>query len=65
MNINYNNADSAMKKLSWSNPWLQLPDCFYRSVQPTPLDNPYFVHCNPDAAQLLGLSAEQLANEAT
>jgi len=63
MNINYNNADSAMKKLSWRNPWLQLPDCFYRSVQPTPLDNPYFVHCNPDAAQLLGLSAEQLTNE--
>ncbi|MFZ2313538.1 MAG: YdiU family protein [Methylobacter sp.] len=65
MTTNYNNYDFAMKNLSWSNPWLQLSDCFYRPVQPTPLDNPYFVHCNPYAAQLLGVSVEQLTNEAT
>ncbi len=52
-----------MKTLSWNNPWLQLPDCFHQSVQPVPLDNPYFAHCNPYAAQLLGLPVEQLTTE--
>ena len=52
-----------MKNLSWNNPWLQLPDCFYQPVQPAPLDNPYFAHCNPYAAQLLGLPVEQLTTE--
>jgi serine/tyrosine/threonine adenylyltransferase len=54
-----------MKNLSWRNPWLQLPEGFYSAASPTPLDNPYFVHCNPAAAQLLGLSVEQLSSETT
>ena len=58
-------SDCAIKILSWNNPWLQLPQDFYQIVQPTPLDNPYFIHCNTHTSALLGLSAEQLHNEAT
>ena len=57
--------DAAIKNLLWTNPWLQLPNAFYQSVQPTPLDNAYFIHCNTHTAELLGLSTEQLQNEAT
>ncbi len=58
-------SDCAIKNLSWNNPWLQLPQDFYQIVQPTPLDNPYFIHCNTHTSALLGLSVEQLQNEAT
>jgi len=58
-------SDAAIKNLSWTNPWLQLPDAFYQRIQLTPLDTPYFIHCNTHTAELLGLSAEQLQNEAT
>ena len=52
-----------MKTLFWTNAWLQRPQSFYQRVGPTPLDAPYFVHCNGQAARLLGLNAEQLSHE--
>lgn len=53
-----------MKTLTWTNKWLQQPESFYQRVKPTPLIQPYFVHCNEKAANILGLSAEQLNNKA-
>ncbi|MGR9044265.1 MAG: protein adenylyltransferase SelO [Gammaproteobacteria bacterium] len=54
-----------MNALHWSHPWLQLPKPFYQRVEPTPLSDPYFVHCNDQAARMLGLTARHVSNEAT
>ena len=52
-----------MKTLSWTNPWLNASKSFYQRVEPTPLTGPYLVHCNDQAARLLGLNAGQLDGE--
>ncbi len=53
-----------MHTLTWHNPWLKLPEDFYQAVPPTPLTSAYLVHGNERAAALVGLRAEQLANQA-
>lgn len=52
-----------MNTLPWTNLWLQRSPSFYQRVDPTPLAGPYFVHCNEQAARLLGLNAEDLGTE--
>lgn len=52
-----------MNTLPWTNFWLQRSPSFFRRVEPTPLAGPYFVHCNEQAARLLGLNAEDLGTE--
>jgi uncharacterized protein YdiU (UPF0061 family) len=52
-----------MNTLPWTNLWLQRSPSFFRRVEPTPLAGPYFVHCNEQAARLLGLNAEDLGTE--
>ncbi|MEF3074176.1 YdiU family protein [Methylobacter sp. Wu1] len=54
----------AVNTLQWANPWLHRPPSFCQRVEPTPVASPYFVHCNAQAARLLGLKAEQLSNDA-
>ncbi|MGR9052746.1 MAG: protein adenylyltransferase SelO family protein, partial [Gammaproteobacteria bacterium] len=49
-----------MENLIDSNPWLQLPETFYRRVDPTPLAEPYFVAVNAAA----GLHRSRLTGEA-
>lgn len=53
-----------MHTLSWDQPWLALPDTFYQRLQPSPLDSPYLVHGNENAARLLGIVPDQFAEEA-
>lgn len=52
-----------MKTHAWLNNWTSLPDRFYQSVSPTPLDNAFFIHLNQHAADLLGLEQQHVANE--
>jgi uncharacterized protein YdiU (UPF0061 family) len=42
----------------------QLPDSFYRSVQPDPLNNPYLVAFSPAMAELLNISPELFEQQA-
>ncbi|WAK02952.1 protein adenylyltransferase SelO [Methylobacter sp. YRD-M1] len=53
-----------MKTLRWTNHWLQGSPSFCQRVEPTPLDSPYFMHCNAQAAHLLGLDVGQVSNDA-
>jgi len=52
-----------MQSIAWTQKWLQQPDSFYSKVAPTPLDEPFFVHCNAQVGQLLGLDLGQIHNE--
>ena len=52
-----------MQTLQWTQPWLQLSESFYQRVQPSPLMAPTVVHVNKQAAQLIGLTNEQLNSE--
>lgn len=52
-----------MQTVAWTQRWLQQPDSFYSKVAPTPLHDPYFVHCNVQVAQLLGLEFGQISND--
>jgi protein adenylyltransferase len=49
-----------MQTLTLQQPWLQLPDCFYRPVRATPLKVPNLIHCNQKVADLLGLSVKEM-----
>ncbi len=53
-----------MQMLTWKNSWLTQAAAFYQRVAPTPLSDPYFVHCNAQLAPLLGLNAAQLNTDA-
>lgn len=52
-----------MKNLIWTNSWLQQSEAFYQYVAPTPLADPYFVHCNEQVARLFRLSPKQLNSD--
>ncbi|HEU4776406.1 MAG TPA: YdiU family protein, partial [Telluria sp.] len=47
--------------LPFDNSFAALPPSFYTRLMPTPLPAPYFVAASARAAQLVGLTAEQLA----
>ena len=53
-----------MHTLPWIQPWLQLSESFYQRVEPSPLSAPTVVHVNRQAAQLIGLTDEQLSSQA-
>ena len=46
--------------ITLTNPYLKLPQEFYDFNAPTPLESPYLVSCNPNAAKLLNLEEETL-----
>jgi uncharacterized protein YdiU (UPF0061 family) len=48
--------------LPLDNSFASLPPAFYTRLMPTPLPAPYLVAVSPAAAQLLGLTAEQVAD---
>ncbi|MCS0807689.1 YdiU family protein [Massilia agilis] len=49
--------------LPLDNSFAQLPPAFYTRLMPTPLPDPHFVAASGPAAALVGLDAQQLANE--
>ncbi|MCS0608128.1 YdiU family protein [Massilia solisilvae] len=49
--------------LPLDNSFAQLPPAFYTRLMPTPLPDPHFVAASAPAAALVGLDAQQLANE--
>jgi uncharacterized protein YdiU (UPF0061 family) len=49
--------------LPLDNSFAQLPPAFYTRLMPTPLPAPYFVAASGQAAALVGLDPQQLANE--
>jgi uncharacterized protein YdiU (UPF0061 family) len=52
-----------MHTLLWTPHWLKLSEAFYQRVQPSPLPTPTVVNVNRKAAQLIGLTNEQLNSE--
>jgi len=52
---------STLQSLRTDNSFAALPDAFYSRVSPQPLDDPWLVHANPEAAALIGLAPEALA----
>ncbi len=54
-----------MKTRAWYNNWSQCPERFYQHVTPTPLESAYFIHCNKQAAQSLGLYVDDVINQTT
>ncbi|WP_441295280.1 protein adenylyltransferase SelO [Massilia soli] len=49
--------------LPFFNSFAELPPAFYTRLMPTPLPAPYFVAASAKAAQLVGLNADDLAND--
>lgn len=50
--------------LPFDNRYQRLGPDFHTPVRPTPLDDSFLIHANPDAARLLGLSPDELADAA-
>lgn len=48
------------EQLQYDNSYHRLPEHFYSRVVPTPVPEPYLVHLNPEAAQLIGLDHQSL-----
>lgn len=48
-----------LEQLNLGNTFARLPADFHSRINPTPLDRPYMVSFNPDAAQLIDLSAAE------
>ena len=52
-----------LEELQFHNTYRRLPDAFYTPVAPTPLDHPYLISINPDAAALIGLDPAQMQRQ--
>ncbi len=53
-----------LSDLTLKNDYLALEDIFYHEVAPQPLKNPYLIHANTAAADLIGLDHIELSTEA-
>jgi len=54
-----------METRAWYNNWTRCPERFYHYVAPTPLESAYFIHCNKQVAQSLGLYFDDVISQTT
>ena len=52
-----------LEQLNFNNTFSRLPSAFYARVEPTPLEKPYLVSFNPDAAKLIDLCETEVVRE--